>query len=152
MRCDMQQTVQPSVSGAQSGATAAVGEFPDAETGFDALPDRADTPAQNDEIQPDTDNGRSCKTACGAFSIAGKLCNIPARVMIFFIRIYQLCISPWLPCRCRFTPTCSNYGVEAFKKHGFWVGSMLTVWRIMRCQPFCRGGYDPVPEKKTERK
>ena len=151
MRCDMQQTVQPSLSGAQSGATAVVGELPDAQTGFGTLPDSIDTQTENDEIRQYTDDKRSSKTSCRTFSVIGKLCSIPARVLIFFIRIYQLCISPWLPCRCRFTPTCSHYAVEALKKRGFWVGSMLTVWRIMRCQPFCRGGYDPVPEKRLRK-
>ena len=51
------------------------------------------------------------------------------------------------PC-CRFTPTCSAYALEAFTKRGFFVGFGLTVWRILRCQPFCAGGYDPVPPKK----
>lgn len=48
---------------------------------------------------------------------------------------------------CRFTPTCSAYGLQAFEKRGFFVGMILTVGRIFRCQPFCAGGYDPVPER-----
>ncbi|MCI5778915.1 MAG: membrane protein insertion efficiency factor YidD [Lentisphaeria bacterium] len=51
-----------------------------------------------------------------------------------------------MPCRCRFQPTCSQYAVEALRQRGLWMGCVLTVWRILRCQPFCRGGYDPVPE------
>ena len=47
---------------------------------------------------------------------------------------------------CRFTPTCSAYALEAYRKRGFIVGTILTVWRILRCNPFCAGGYDPVPE------
>ena len=47
---------------------------------------------------------------------------------------------------CRFTPTCSAYALEAYSKRGFIVGTILTVWRILRCNPFCAGGYDPVPE------
>ncbi len=67
-------------------------------------------------------------------------------VMIWLIRLYQKFISPIKrPC-CRFTPTCSAYAVEAFQKRGFFVGTVLTVWRILRCNPFSRGGYDPVPE------
>ena len=46
----------------------------------------------------------------------------------------------------RFTPTCSAYALEAYRKRGFIVGTILTVWRILRCNPFCAGGYDPVPE------
>ena len=48
---------------------------------------------------------------------------------------------------CRFTPTCSAYAVEAFQKRGFFVGFGLTVWRILRCNPFCKWGYDPVPDR-----
>ena len=46
---------------------------------------------------------------------------------------------------CRFTPTCSNYAIEAYQKYGFFKGTALTVWRILRCNPFSKGGYDPVP-------
>ncbi|MBQ2807140.1 MAG: membrane protein insertion efficiency factor YidD [Clostridia bacterium] len=66
---------------------------------------------------------------------------------IFLIRFYRKCISPLKksPC-CRFTPSCSAYALEAFEKRGFFVGLALTVWRILRCNPYCAGGYDPVPE------
>ncbi|MBQ7381360.1 MAG: membrane protein insertion efficiency factor YidD [Clostridia bacterium] len=70
---------------------------------------------------------------------------------ILLIRFYQKHISPLKrPC-CRFTPTCSQYALEAFQKRGFFVGFGLTVWRILRCNPFCAGGYDPVPEKKPRK-
>ena len=67
---------------------------------------------------------------------------------IWLIRFYRRFISP-LKGRptCRFTPTCSAYGLEAFQKRGFFVGLYLTVRRILRCHPFNPGGYDPVPEK-----
>ena len=66
---------------------------------------------------------------------------------IFLIRFYQRVLSPLKRTpTCRFTPTCSQYAIEAFEKRGFFVGFGLTVWRILRCNPFCRGGYDPVPE------
>ena len=68
-------------------------------------------------------------------------------VMIWLIRLYQKFISPLKPGCCRFTPTCSQYGLEAFRKRGFFIGLILTVYRILRCNPFCKGGYDPVPEK-----
>jgi putative membrane protein insertion efficiency factor len=67
--------------------------------------------------------------------------------MIWLIGLYRKFISPLKPPCCRFTPTCSAYAIEAFKKRGFFVGFILTVWRILRCNPFCRGGYDPVPER-----
>ena len=70
-------------------------------------------------------------------------------VCAWLIRLYQKFISPLKrnPC-CRFTPTCSAYALEAFMKRGFFVGFGLTVWRILRCNPFCAGGSDPVPPKK----
>lgn len=68
-------------------------------------------------------------------------------VMIWLVRLYQKIISPIKPPCCRFSPTCSAYAIEAFKKRGFFVGLILTVWRILRCNPFSKGGYDPVPEK-----
>ena len=69
-------------------------------------------------------------------------------VMIWLIGLYRKYISPLKPPCCRFTPTCSAYAIEAFQKRGFFVGLGLTVWRILRCNPFSKGGYDPVPEKK----
>jgi putative membrane protein insertion efficiency factor len=63
------------------------------------------------------------------------------------IRLYQLTLSPLLPPSCRFTPTCSQYGYEAFERFGFFKGVWLTVKRVARCQPFNPGGYDPVPEE-----
>ena len=68
-------------------------------------------------------------------------------VMIWLIGLYRKYISPLKPPCCRFSPTCSAYAVEAFRKRGFFAGLILTVWRILRCNPFCKGGYDPVPDK-----
>lgn len=66
---------------------------------------------------------------------------------IWLIRFYRKFLSPLKKKpTCRFTPTCSQYALEAFSKRGFFVGMILTVTRIARCQPFCAGGYDPVPE------
>lgn len=72
-------------------------------------------------------------------------------VMIWLIRLYQKIISPIKPTCCRFTPTCSAYAIEAFTKRGFFVGLGLTIWRILRCNPFSKGGYDPVPDRKPRR-
>ncbi|PLX96374.1 MAG: membrane protein insertion efficiency factor YidD [Desulfuromonas sp.] len=66
-------------------------------------------------------------------------------LLLFLIRFYQNIISPFLPPRCRFYPTCSHYAVEALETYGFWHGLRLTLLRIIRCHPFCRGGYDPLP-------
>ena len=61
------------------------------------------------------------------------------------IRAYQATLSPVLPTQCKFTPTCSHYGLESVRKYGTLRGGALTTWRIMRCNPFGRGGHDPVP-------
>jgi len=74
------------------------------------------------------------------------------RLFLFLIRIYQKYISPAFPPSCRFTPTCSQYAVEAIERFGAIRGGGLAVWRILRCNPFCKGGYDPVPERRKCRK
>ncbi len=61
------------------------------------------------------------------------------------IQLYQREVSPGLAARCRFQPTCSHYGYEAIERHGLLKGCLLTLWRLARCNPFNRGGYDPVP-------
>jgi putative membrane protein insertion efficiency factor len=68
-------------------------------------------------------------------------------VMIWLVSLYRKIISPIKPPCCRFTPTCSAYAIVAFRKRGFFAGMILTVWRILRCNPFSKGGYDPVPDK-----
>lgn len=74
--------------------------------------------------------------------------KILSRVLCGLICFYQVCISPLFPPSCRFYPTCSNYALEAIQKHGPFKGLYLAVKRILRCNPYCKGGYDPVPEKK----
>jgi len=68
-------------------------------------------------------------------------------LLLRVIRFYQRRISPALGARCRFHPTCSSYAKEAIETRGAVVGTALTLWRVMRCQPLCKGGYDPVPLK-----
>ena len=87
-------------------------------------------------------------SAPGGESAPRGSCGIFAGALILLIRLYQKTISPLLPECCRFYPTCSRYAVEALQTHGFIKGTALAVWRLMRCQPFCRGGYDPVPPPK----
>jgi len=67
-----------------------------------------------------------------------------SKLFIQLIRFYQLTISPWLGPKCRFYPSCSNYFIDALQKKGLIKGTALGIWRILRCQPFNRGGYDPV--------
>lgn len=67
---------------------------------------------------------------------------------IRLVELYRKYISPLKrPC-CRFVPSCSQYAIEAFREWGFIMGLGLTIWRILRCNPFCKGGFDPVPTKK----
>ncbi len=70
---------------------------------------------------------------------------LPRRIMLALIRFYRREISPLKPSCCRFTPTCSQYALEAVEKYGALKGGYLAVRRILRCHPFHPGGYDPVP-------
>lgn len=67
------------------------------------------------------------------------------RIFLALIRFYQRHISPGLGAHCKYLPTCSSYAYEAISKHGALHGTMLALWRVLRCNPFSRGGYDPVP-------
>jgi putative membrane protein insertion efficiency factor len=73
------------------------------------------------------------------------------RLLLGPIRAYQRWISPARPRRCRYEPTCSAYAVEAIERHGAARGFLLASWRLLRCNPFSHGGFDPVPEKFTLR-
>lgn len=65
-------------------------------------------------------------------------------ILISLLKFYKAVISPWLPPSCRFVPTCSEYAREAIERHGALRGSGMAVYRLLRCQPFCAGGHDPV--------
>lgn len=67
------------------------------------------------------------------------------KLLISLIRLYQITLSPFFGQQCRFTPSCSEYTRQAIERHGAWRGSWLGMRRIVRCQPFCEGGHDPVP-------
>jgi len=73
------------------------------------------------------------------------------KIFIRLIRFYQKNISANTSPKCKYYPTCSNYAVEALEIHGFFKGTLLAVWRVLRCNPFSAGGYDPVPEKKKKK-
>ncbi len=73
------------------------------------------------------------------------------KILLAFIRFYQVVISPLKPPTCRFYPTCSHYGLEAIKRFGPLKGGWLTIKRILKCHPFHPGGMDPVPEKKPDK-
>lgn len=74
------------------------------------------------------------------------------KIFIALIKFYQKNISSRTAPSCRFYPTCSQYGVEAIERFGAFKGSLMTIWRILRCNPFVPGGFDPVPQKIEKRK
>ena len=67
------------------------------------------------------------------------------KILIALIRFYRKFISPMKGTKCPYIPSCSEYGMEAIEKHGAIKGSLLAIYRILRCNPFSKGGYDPVP-------
>ena len=73
------------------------------------------------------------------------------RILLALLRFYKRYISPLLPDACIYTPTCSEYAMEAIQKHGVIKGTGLAIWRLLRCNPFMKGGYDPVPEPKKHK-
>lgn len=76
----------------------------------------------------------------------GSLAN---RLFIALIGLYRSYLSPLLGPSCRFYPTCSQYALEAYRHHNFFKATWLSVWRVLRCNPFSRGGYDPVPREES---
>ena len=75
------------------------------------------------------------------------MAGVTQRMLIGGVRLYRLMLSPWLGSSCRFVPTCSAYAIEALECHGAAVGSYLTLGRLLRCQPWCPCGLDPVPTR-----
>ena len=73
-------------------------------------------------------------------------------LLLSVIRFYRKYISPHLPPMCRYYPTCSCYAIEAIETHGAFKGFLLALWRVLRCNPFSRGGSDPVPPKREKKK
>lgn len=78
-------------------------------------------------------------------ALIGSVLRLPNLLFILLIRLYRLVLSPYMAPSCRFYPSCSQYGLEAFRRYNFFKALGLTVWRILRCNPFNRGGYDPLP-------
>lgn len=73
------------------------------------------------------------------------------RLLLALLAAYRRWVSPALPRRCRYEPTCSAYAAEALRRHGAARGALLGAWRLLRCNPFSHGGFDPVPERFTLR-
>ncbi len=76
----------------------------------------------------------------------------PKYLLIALVKLYKMFISPLFPPSCRYYPTCSQYAIEALEKHGLFKGFYLSSVRILKCNPFFKGGFDPVPEKKMKKK
>ncbi len=75
--------------------------------------------------------------------------HLPQQMLMGVVKAYRLLLSPWLGSACRFEPTCSAYSLQALQQHGAMAGSYLTLYRLVRCQPWCDGGHDPVPAQRT---
>jgi putative membrane protein insertion efficiency factor len=72
--------------------------------------------------------------------------NYAAKYLVLrFLRAYKWLISPLLPPSCRYVPSCSEYGMEAVERYGALRGGAMAIWRVLRCHPFVKGGFDPVP-------
>jgi putative membrane protein insertion efficiency factor len=78
--------------------------------------------------------------------------SVPARCLVLFVRAYQYFLRPLIGANCRFDPHCSAYAIEAISRHGAWRGLLLSVWRVLRCNPWHPGGPDPVPDHPFRRK
>lgn len=76
------------------------------------------------------------------------LYRVPQKLLVGLVKGYRLLLSPWLGSSCRFEPTCSAYSLQALQQHGATKGSYLTLYRLVRCHPWCNGGYDPVPSSQ----
>jgi putative membrane protein insertion efficiency factor len=71
--------------------------------------------------------------------------HFPKTLLLTLLCGYKRALSPFLPPACRYVPTCSDYAAEAIERYGAFRGSAMAIWRVLRCHPFVRGGYDPVP-------
>lgn len=103
-----------------------------------------DLPAKPERLENRQDYGEISEPRLRDLPLT--LVNIPRAILLGMIRAYQLTFSRTLPPdSCRFFPTCSHYGYQAIYKYGVIKGGWLAVWRVLRCNPFNRGGFDPVP-------
>jgi len=82
--------------------------------------------------------------------LARRLRRLTVAVLLAPLRAYHRFVSPALPRRCKYEPTCSAYAEQAIRRHGVARGSLLALWRLARCNPFSDGGYDPVPPNRHD--
>ena len=76
--------------------------------------------------------------------------RLPQRAVLLLLRAYKWAISPMLPPACKYVPTCSEYAMEAVERYGAVRGGFMAAWRLLRCHPFAKGGYDPVVKRTTQ--
>lgn len=148
----MQQKVRQTGGEAKPGEASSVGGLPvDRRRNF-SMRNHPDSTARNTQGENAGCQRRVCEYLEKSGYVGEELNRISpaAKCLMFLIRIYRTCLSPLIPPCCRFIPTCSEYGLEALRVHGAVKGSLLTIWRVLRCNPFCRSGYDPVPPRKTK--
>ena len=154
MRGDMQQKIQSARRGTKPCAPPDMGKFPPVEQADPTLPHGCNPPSPDQKsISRDGDEGTVGTSCCGRSSELPSRkgsCGFAAGALILLVKIYQKVLSPLYPPCCRFYPTCSHYAIEALRTHGLMRGFALAVWRILRCNPLCRGGYDPVPPPKNQ--
>ena len=147
----MRQKILRKSSSPQPGAEIGLGEFQASETLDQTVPSGVHSASahQTGEVcRCDARDGKIADEVEFAPGL-GRLSRAAIALPLLLIKIYQLTLSPYIGQCCRFTPSCSRSAVEAYKTWGFWRGTILTVYRLLRCQPFCRGGYDPVPQRKN---
>ena len=96
--------------------------------------------ASHSEHSEQAEQGIGSRGATGFVRAAGKWS------LLLFVRFYQIFLSPFFGGACKFYPSCSKYGYEAIARHGAWRGSLLAMKRLLRCRPFTKGGFDPVPD------
>ncbi len=147
----MRQEVLHKSSSSQPGSEIGLGEFQASETLDQTVPSGVHSASAHQAGQVCRCDARDGKAADQAeFDPGlGRLSRAAIVLPLLLIKIYQLTLSPYIGQCCRFTPSCSRYAAEAYKVWGVWRGTILTVYRLLRCQPFCRGGYDPVPQRKS---
>lgn len=137
----------------QPGEKTGLGELPFAQTADQAVPTGVYSTPTHQTSQVcgcASGDGKTAQETESAPEL-GRLSRAAIALPLLLIRVYQLTLSPFIGQCCRFTPSCSRYATEALKRHGFWYGSVLTIYRLIRCQPFCKGGYDPVPPRKIKK-
>jgi uncharacterized protein len=76
--------------------------------------------------------------------------ELPRKSVLYLLRVYKWALSPLLPAACRYVPTCSEYAMEAVDRYGAAHGGLMAFWRLLRCHPFARGGYDPVAPRAVD--